>query len=141
MPAADRPANNASYLLHVRRHPACLQQGADVVWIAGQHHVRGRSQERHMRVNDVSRTSACEQFAYSLAVVLAQFFDADTGQHARKIGLLAAIPPNLANNRSAYPHRRPPLLEHAQLGAYCPITTVNRDKCSGVKYCLHATSG
>ena len=94
-----------------------------------------------MRVNDVGRTGSCEQFAYPLTVVLAQFFDADTRQHAREIGLLAAITPDLPNDRGACPHRRPPLLKHAQLGTYCPVTAVDRDQCPGVEYRLHATSG
>lgn len=136
-----QPPATASYPLHARWNPAYLQQGANVVWIAGQHHVRGGSQERYMCVNDIGRTRPCEQFAYTLAVVLAQCFYADTRQHAREIGLSAAIAPDLANDRSACPHRRPTLLEHAQLGTYCPVTTVDCDQRSGVEYRLHATFG
>lgn len=61
-----------------------------------------------MRVNDICRTSLCEQFPYPLAVVPAQCLDTDTRQHAREIGLLAAITPDLPNGRGACPHRRLP---------------------------------
>ena len=80
-----------------------------------------------MCVDDIGRTSTCEQLAYTLAVVLAQCFDADTRQHAREIGLPAAIAPHLTNDRGTRPQRRPPLLEHAQLSTYRPVTTVDGD--------------
>ena len=36
-----------------------------------------------MRIDNIGRTSPSEQLTYLLAVVLAQWFDADTRQHAR----------------------------------------------------------
>ncbi len=66
-----------------------------------------------MRVDDVGRTSPPEQLTYPLAIVLVQWFDADTRQHARQIGLLAAIAPDLADNCRTRPQRRPNPLEHA----------------------------
>jgi hypothetical protein len=108
----------ASYRLHARRDSARLQQRADVARIAGQHHIRRGDQERYMGVGDIGRTSPSEQLTYPLAVVLAQCFDADTRQHAREIGLLAAIAPDPPNNRRTRPQRRPLPLEHAQLGTY-----------------------
>ena len=99
--------------LHVCRDPMRPQQRSDVVQIAGQHHVRRGDQERYMRVDDVGRTSPPEQLTYPLAVVLVQWFDANTRQHARKIGLLAAIAPDLADNCRTRPQRRPNPLEHA----------------------------
>lgn len=70
-----------------------------------------------MRVDNIGRTSPPEQLTYPLAVVLAQWFDADTRQHAREIGLRAAIAPDPTNNRRTRPQRRALPLEHAQLGA------------------------
>lgn len=80
-----------------------------------------------MRVDHISGTSPAEQFAYPLAIVLAQWLDADACKDAGEIGLLAAIPPDLTNNRSARPQRRSLPLEHAQLGTYHSITPVNGD--------------
>jgi hypothetical protein len=117
----------ASYRPHARRDSARLQQRADVPRIAGQHHVRRRDQERYMRVDNIGRTSPPEQLTYPLAVVPAQRFDADTRQHAGEIGLRAAVAPDLTNNRRTRPQRRPLPLEHAQLGTYLTITTVNSD--------------
>jgi hypothetical protein len=130
----------ASYRLHARRDATRLQQRTNVARIAGQHHVCRGNQERYMRVDNIGRTSPSEQLAYPVAVVLAQCFDADTRQHAREIGLLPAIAPDLTNNRRTRPQRRPLLLEHAQLGTYHTITTVNGDQRPGVEYRLHATS-
>jgi len=93
-----------------------------------------------MRVDNIGRTGPSEYFTYPLAVVLAQWFDADTRQDACEIGLLAAIAPDLTNNRRTRPQRRALPLEHAQLGAYHAVTTVNADQCPGVEYRLHATS-
>ena len=56
-----------------------------------------------MRVDNIGRTSPPEQLTYPLTVVLAQWFDADTRQHAREIGLPAAITPDLTNNRRTRP--------------------------------------
>jgi hypothetical protein len=122
----------ASYRLHARWDPAHLQQRTDVVRITGHHHVRRGGQERHMRIDDIGRTSPCEQLAYPLAVVFAQCFDADARQHAHEIGLPAAIAPDLANDRGTRPQRRPPLLEHPQLGTYRAVTTVNGDQRPGI---------
>jgi hypothetical protein len=80
-----------------------------------------------MRVDNIGRTSPPEQLTYPLAVVPAQRFDADTRQHAGEIGLRAAVAPDLTNNRRTRPQRRPLPLEHAQLGTYLTITTVNSD--------------
>jgi hypothetical protein len=129
-----------SYRLHARRGSARPQQRTDVARIAGQHHVRRGDQERYMGGDNIGRTSPPEQLTYPLAVVLAQWFDTDTCQHAREIGLLAAIAPDLTNNRRARPQRRALPLEHAQLGTYHTITTVNGDQGPGVEYRLHATS-
>lgn len=80
-----------------------------------------------MRINNIGGTSLPEQLTYPLTLAGAKWFDADTSQDARKVDLLAAIPPDLANNRRARPERRPPLLKHAQLGTHHPITPVDRD--------------
>ena len=93
-----------------------------------------------MRIDDIGRTSLCEQLTYPLAVVLAQWFDADTRQDAREVGLLAAIAPDLTNDCRTRPEWGPLLLEHAQLGTYHTITAINGDQRPGVEYRLHATS-
>lgn len=80
-----------------------------------------------MRINNIAGTSLPEQLTYPLAVAGAKWFDADPGQDARKIGLFAAIAPDLANNRRTRPERRPLLLKHAQLCTHHPITPVDRD--------------
>jgi hypothetical protein len=93
-----------------------------------------------VRVDNIGRTGARKQLADPLAILLAESLNTHPRQHARKVGLLAAITPDLAHNRGARPHRRSPPLEHAQLGAYHTVTTINGDQCSGVEHRLHATS-
>ena len=93
-----------------------------------------------MRVDDIGRTSPPEQLTYPLAVIAAQRFDADTRQHPRQIGLLAAIAPDLADNRRTRPQRGPEPLEHPQLGTNHTITTIDGDQRASVEYRLHATS-
>jgi hypothetical protein len=93
-----------------------------------------------MCIDNIGRTSPSEQLTQLLAVVLAQWFDADTRQHTREIDLLAAIAPDLTNHRRTDPQRRALPLEHAQLGTDHTVTTVNGDQCPGVEYRLHATS-
>lgn len=80
-----------------------------------------------MRVDDIGGTSLPEQLAYPRAVAGAQWFDADTRQDAREVGLPAAIAPDLTDNRRTRAQRRPLPLEHAQLGTYDTITTVRGD--------------
>ncbi len=70
-----------------------------------------------MRVDDIGGTSLSEQLTYPLAVVFAQWFDADTRQDACEVGLLAAIAPDLTDNCRTRPERRPLLLEHAHHSA------------------------
>jgi hypothetical protein len=93
-----------------------------------------------MRIDNIGRTGLSEQLAYPLAVVLAQWFDADASQQTREVGLLAAIAPDLSDDRGAGPEWRPLPLEHAQLGTYHTITAINGDQRPGVEYRLHATS-
>jgi hypothetical protein len=106
---------------------ASLQERADVARIAGQHQVASGHQERHMRIDNIGGASLSEQLADPFAITLAQRFDANALQDAREIGLLAAIAPHLAYDRRARSHRCRLPLEHAQLGAYDAITTVNSD--------------
>jgi hypothetical protein len=119
------PAKGGSCPLHACGNSARLQQRPDVARIAGKHQVAQGHQERHMRIDDIGRASLPEQLAYLLA--LAQGFDADAGQDACEIGLLAAIAPDLAHNRRTRSQRRRLLLEHAQLGTYHAVTTVYGD--------------
>ena len=93
-----------------------------------------------MRIDHIGRTSPSEQLTYPLAVVISQWFDADTRQDAREVGLLAAVAPGLTNHRRTGTERYPLLLEYAQLGTYHTITPVNGDQCPGVEDRLHATS-
>jgi hypothetical protein len=130
-----------SHQLHMRRDSACLQQHTDVARIAGQHDVRWSGQQRHVRVDDIGRASLREQLAYPLAVIAAQCFDSHTCQYSCEIGLLAAITPDLTDNRGTRTQRRPLLLEHAQLSTCPPVTPVDGDQRSGIEYRLHATSG
>ena len=130
-----------SHQLHMRRYSACLQQRTDVARIAGQHDVRWSDQQRYVRVNDIGRASPREQLAYPLAVIPAQCFGSHARQYSCEIGLLAAITPDLTDNRGTRTQRRPPLLEHAQLSTHLPVTPVDGDQRSGIEYRLHATSG
>lgn len=93
-----------------------------------------------MRVYDIGRTSACQQLAYLLTVIAAQRLNTDTGQHAREIDLPPAIAPDLSDDGSARPQRRPLLLEHPQLGTDLPVTPIDGDQRPRVEYHLHATS-
>jgi hypothetical protein len=102
-----------------------LKQRADVARIAGKHQVASSHQERNMRIDDIGRASLPEQLAYLLA--LAQGFDANARQDARKIGLLAAIAPDLAHNGGAGSERHCLLVEHTQLGTYHAIAPVDGD--------------
>jgi len=130
-----------SHQLHTRRDSACLQQRTDVTRIAGQHDVRWSDQQRYVRVDDIGRASPREQLAYPLAVIPAQCFGSHARQYSCEIGLLAAITPDLTDNRGTRTQRRPLLLEHAQLSTYLPVTPVDGDQRSGIEYRLHATSG
>ena len=56
-----------------------------------------------MCVDNISRTGLREQLADPLAILLTESFDTHPRQHARKVGLLAAITPHLAYNRGARP--------------------------------------
>jgi len=80
-----------------------------------------------VRINNIGGASLPEQLTYLFAIALAQRLDANALQDAREIGLLAAIAPDLAHDRRARSHRCRLLLEHAQLGTYLAITTVNSD--------------
>src|SRR5215471_4235830 len=121
--AANVPAAvMTSHQLHIRRDPACLQQRTDVARIAGQHDVRWSDQQRYVRIDDIGRASPREQLAYPLAVIPVQCFCSNTRQYTREIGLLAAITPDLTDNRGTRTQRRPLPLEHAQLSTHLPIT-------------------
>jgi hypothetical protein len=100
-----------------------LKQRADVARIAGKHQVASSHQGRNMRIDDIGRASLPEQLAYLLA--LAQGFDADARQDARKIGLLAAIRARPGPQRGAGSERHRLLLAHTQLGTYHPIAPVD----------------
>jgi hypothetical protein len=125
----------------MRRDSACLQQRTDVARISGQHDVRWSDQQRYVRVDDIGRASPREQLAYPLAVIPAQCLGSHARQYSCEIGLLAAITPDLTDNRGTRTQRRPPPLEHAQLSTYPPVTPVDGDQRSGIEYRLHATSG
>src|SRR5262249_10404976 len=130
-----------SHPLHTRRDSACLQQRTDVAWIAGQHDVRWSDQQRYVRIDDIGRASPREQLAYPLAVVPAQCLGSHTRQYSCEIGLLAAITPDLTDNRGTRTQRRPALLEHTQLSTHRPVTPVDSNPGSGIEYRFHATSG
>src|SRR5215467_3278354 len=130
-----------SHQLHMRRDSVCLQQRTNVARIAGQHDVRWSDQQRYVRVDDIGRASLREQLAYPLAVIPAQCFDSHARQYSCEIGLLAAITPDLTDNRGTRPQRRPLLLEHAQLSTHLPVTPVDSNQGSGIEYRFHATSG
>ena len=98
-------------------------------------------QQRYVRVDDIGRASPREQLAYPLTVIPAQCFGSHTRQYSCEIGLLAAITPDLTDNRGTRTQRRPLLLEHAQLSTHLPVTPVDGDQRSGIEYRLHATSG
>jgi hypothetical protein len=140
-PAAAYRRVMTSHQLHMRRDSACLQQRTDVAQIAGQHDVRWSDQQRYVRVDDIGRAGPREQLAYPLAVIPAQCFGSHARQYSCEIGLLAAITPDLTDNRGTRTQRRPLLLEHAQLSTYLPVTPVDGDQRSGIEYRLHATSG
>jgi hypothetical protein len=140
-PPAHQGQAQASHRLYPRLDPACLQQRPDVARITGQHDVCPGGQERYVRVHNVGRAGPGEQLAYPLAVVPAQCLGSDTRQHSGEIGLLAAITPDLTDNRGTRTQRCPPLLEHAQLGTYRPVTPVDGDQRPGIEYRLHATPG
>jgi hypothetical protein len=130
-----------SHQLHMRRDSACVQQRTDVARIAGQYYVRWSDQQRYVRIDDISRASPREQLAYLLAVIPVQCFGSHTRQYSCEIGLLAAITPDLTDNRGTRTQRRPLLLEHAQLSTHLPVTPVDGDQRSSIEYRLHATSG
>ena len=54
-----------------------------------------------MRIYDISGTGFAKQFANLLAVAFAQWLNSHANQDPREIRLLAAITPDLANDRSA----------------------------------------
>ncbi len=93
-----------------------------------------------MRVGNIGRTSLSEQLTYPHAVIFAQCFNADTRQDAREVCLLAAIAPDLTDNRRTRPEWCALQLKDAQLGTYQTITAINGDQCPGVEYRLQATS-
>lgn len=130
-----------SHQLHMRRDSACLQQRTDVARIAGQHDVRWSDQQCYVRVDDIGRASPREQLAYPLAVIPVQRFGPHARQYSCEIGLLAAITPDLTNNRGTRTQRRPLLLEHTQLSTNVPVAPVGSDQRSGIEYRLHLTSG
>jgi hypothetical protein len=98
-------------VLHPRLNSAGLKQYAEVVGIAGQHYVRRVGQECYVCVRDISGTGPAQQFADPLPVARVQWLDPDAAQYARQVNLLAAVSPDLADDRCAGPQRGPLLLE------------------------------
>jgi len=91
-----------------------------------------------MTVDHVGSSGSRKQLSDAGIVVRRKRSDANTGQNARKQGLLPAVPPDLGDDHGAGPERHALLVEDSQHRFDPPASPLDGDERPGVEDHLHA---